>query len=106
MPGISSSSLTLRPSIISRSPFGSPLTRHSQQVGIVPESVPSELLPNSDLLSGGTNILAQDRLAPNWLPTAMSSACKHPVARFVVAAEFSPFTQFLQNSWMNRHWLL
>ena len=70
------------------------------------ECVPSEPLLNSCLLRSGTNISAQDRLAPDWLAAAVTSARKNPIVWFVVTADLFPFAKSLQDGRMNWHRLL
>jgi len=70
-------------------------TRHSSELGIVPERVPSESLLNSETLRDRTNILAQDRLAPDRLPATVSSAGKNPIVALGESGAFSPFRERL-----------
>jgi hypothetical protein len=61
----------------------------------VPERVPSESLLNSETLRDRTNILAQDRLAPDRLPATVSSAGKNPIVALGESGAFSPFRERL-----------
>ena len=72
----------------------------------VPKGMPAKLFLNSSSLRNGTNVSAQDRLAPNRLPATMPVASKNPVVWFVVATDLLPFPECLQNSWMKWHRLL
>ena len=64
----------------------------SEQSGVcVPEGMPSESLLNSDALCDRANILAQNCLALDWFPTAVSSACENPVGVSSVPRGFFPF---------------
>jgi hypothetical protein len=82
-----------------------PYTSQQSRVSVT-ESMPSELLLNSDPLRRRAKVPAQNRLAPDWLPAAVPSARKDPVVRFVVPAYLSPFRQSFQSSLMDRHRLL
>jgi len=76
----------------------------SQQSRVsMPERVPSESFLNSEPLRNGTNVLAQNRLAPHWPATPVSAACENPVVGSDIARNFLPFRERLQNNWMNRH---
>jgi hypothetical protein len=76
----------------------------SQQSRVsMPERVPSESFLNSEPLRNGTNVLAQNRLAPHWPATPVSAACENPVVGSDIARNFLPFRECLQNKWMNRH---
>src|SRR5215469_9129662 len=55
----------------------------------MPECVPSESFLNSSPLRNGTNISAQDRLAPDRLAATVPSACKNPILWFVETADVS-----------------
>ena len=57
----------------------------------VPECVPSESFLNSSPLRGGTNIPAQDRLAPDWFAATVTSARENPVVWIAVTADLFPF---------------
>src|SRR6516162_17208 len=70
------------------------------------ECVPSEPLLNSCLLRSGTNISAQDRLAPDRLAATVTFACKNPIVGFVVTTDLFPVAKSLQEGWMNWHRLL
>jgi len=72
----------------------------------VPESMPSESFLDSNILRDGANVFAQDCLTPYGLSAAVTAACKNPIVRFVVAADFSPFRQHIPDCGMNRHRLL
>jgi hypothetical protein len=72
----------------------------------VPERVPSESFLDSGPRRHGTNISAQDRLAPNRLPATVPPACKNPILAFVVMTDLFPFAECRQDSWMSWHRLL
>ena len=72
----------------------------------MPERVPSELFVNSSPHGDGTNISAQDRLAPDRLAATVSPTCKNPIVWFVVTADMLPFAECLQDNGMNWHGLL
>src|SRR6266853_1531535 len=81
-------------------------TRHSLEVQIVTERMPSESLLNSDSLSCRTYVFAQDRLAPVRSSASIALACKNPVLRPDVGTTFSPLRQSVRESRMDWHWLL
>jgi len=69
------------------------------EVGIVPKSVPSESLLNSNRLRHLTNIFPQDR--PDRSSTSVALARKNPVVGLRVAGASLPVQQGFRENWMN-----
>src|SRR5260370_25627865 len=79
----------------------------SQQSRVrMPERVPSESLLDSDTLRHGTNIFAQDRLAPVWSSTLVALTCEDPVICPGVAGTSLPLQHCVRQNRLNGHGLL
>jgi hypothetical protein len=83
----------------------SPHTSQQSRVG-VPEGMPSEPLLNSESSRHGTNVFAQDRLAPVWSSASVTPACENPILGLDVRTTFSPQHRSVSESPMHWHGLL
>src|SRR5580698_633557 len=70
----------------------SPHTSQQSRVG-VPEGMPSEPLLNSESSRHGTNVFAQDRLAPVWSSASVTPACENPILGLDVGTSFLHSTE-------------
>jgi hypothetical protein len=80
------------------------LSPHASQQGRVgvPERMPSESLLNSDSLRGGTDVFAQDRLAPVRSSAPIALACKNPVIGLDEGTRRDPETRRIAQATLDR----
>ena len=82
-------------------------THASQQRRIrVTKRVPADTFLDSNPLGDWTNMLAQDRLSPVWLPSPIAPAGENPVVRLRGDTLFPPLQKGVGKERMNGYWLL
>jgi NAD(P)-dependent dehydrogenase (short-subunit alcohol dehydrogenase family) len=72
----------------------------------VAKGVPANSFPDPDFNCDRPHDVAQDRLSPIRVATAVMLVCENPVAGFAISAAASPLEQSLRQDWMNGHWFL
>jgi hypothetical protein len=73
----------------------------------VSKRVPSEILFDSKLLRFGPDVLPQDRLpSTRFAATAATTTREYPVPVLAVLLMLLPFSEELDDEWMNRNGLL
>src|SRR5450631_4763149 len=67
----------------------------------MPKSVPADSLLDSDSICDRADDIAQNRLSPIWMASAMMLVGEYPVIGFAIPAAVSPLIECLGEDWMD-----